>query len=87
MNDVIVIFGVLLSVLMLISTFGGSIRFQEYYEDPPVTPSDYTPPITPPALPTNVVVSDQVPQTPPVGAGIEAFDGEAYAGFDGDDEA
>ena len=93
MKDVLIVFGILLLILILISTFGGSIRYREKFEDAIVAPQ--MPSVSPPSS-----IEAQPPLMPvqmeaqPESEVVEGFDGGAYAGFqgenddvDGDDDA
>jgi hypothetical protein len=93
MKDILIVFGVLLVLVILISTFGGSVRYQESFEEEPaIKPAaDAAPP---------VMASDAAPPTsittdgpPPSGRAsemqapvVEGFDGGAYAGFQEEEE-
>jgi hypothetical protein len=80
MKDLLIIFGILLVLLIIISTVGGSIRFMERYE----SPEEGTEAPAPDA-PSQVLPS--APEEPPAGDAdkggevVEPFDGDAYAGF------
>lgn len=76
-NDVFIIFAILLVLLILISTLGGAVRFQERFEDnAPMVPVDLTPS-------PNELSSDE--DAHPNEDAVEAFDGEVYAGFQEED--
>lgn len=70
MKDVLIVFGILLLLLILISAFGGSIRYTaEYFVDGPS-----------PEKQTQKEKSDQKSEHKVEEKIVEGFDGDAYAG-------
>ena len=94
MKDILIVFGVLLVLVILISTFGGSLRVRERYEEEPKVPAaSPAPPAVHPEGPPPAVQGPEGP--PPSGASgmqpmqpvVEGFDGGAYAGFQEEEDA
>jgi hypothetical protein len=96
MKDVFIVFGVLLVVLILISTIGGSVRFFERYEDEEQytdqgyeyidqeqTGEEY-PEYSAEGYEETHEDHDPEAEQPYANEEetVEAFDGDAYAGFD-----
>lgn len=97
MKDILIVFGVLLVLVILISTFGGSLRYSERYEEEQPAADKPTTVATPPSVqqegppPTVMGVEGPPPSGHPSGMQpmqpvVEGFDGGAYAGFQEDAE-
>jgi hypothetical protein len=83
-NDVFIIFAILLFLMIVMSTLGGSVRLHERYEDIPTQPKEASASVEPSKEPSNetphvTCTSESCSKDDTV---VEAFDGEAYAGFE-----
>jgi len=89
MRDTLIIFGVLFLLLILVCTFGGSIRYNEAFDEVPAAPAPT------PAAPEQGEaekhkhvqgVHESNVKRPEQDANVEPFEGDMYAGVGGPNE-